>query len=76
MLLVPLLVLICFGLFQGGDSACSTLSITKVSGTHAPLGDLCPGDLIFEDTFDELNMKKWQHELTLGGGGVSNFDNY
>lgn len=25
--------------------------------------------LIFEDNFDDLNMKTWQHEITMGGGG-------
>ena len=25
--------------------------------------------LIFEDNFDKLDFSKWQHELTLGGGG-------
>lgn len=75
MLLVPLAVFISFGLFQGGNADCSSsVSITKVSGTHAPQGEICAGDLLFEDTFDELDMRKWQHELTLGGGGVSNFD--
>lgn len=72
MLLVPLLILVSLGLIQGSYAACSSApSVTKVSGTHAPNGELCAGDLLFEDTFDELDLKKWQHELTLGGGGVS-----
>jgi hypothetical protein len=45
---------------------------------HAPvLPSSAPGSvsqafaevLIFEDTFDTLNMSIWRHELTLGGGG-------
>ena len=28
--------------------------------------------LIFEDNFDSLDFNKWKHEITLGGGGVSN----
>lgn len=31
----------------------------------------CSGDLIFEDTFDTFDLRKWQHEITLSGGGVS-----
>ena len=29
--------------------------------------------LVFEDNFDTLDVTKWEHELTLGGGGVSNY---
>ena len=25
--------------------------------------------LVFEDEFTELDFTKWQHEITLGGGG-------
>lgn len=55
---------------------CSTPSVTTVSGTHAPTGKICPGDLIFEDNFDDLDLKKWQHEQTLGGGGNWEFEWY
>ncbi|CAH1105311.1 unnamed protein product [Psylliodes chrysocephalus] len=51
-------------------------SSTTVSGTHAPTGTICTGDLIFEDTFDKLDLKKWQHEQTLGGGGNWEFQWY
>lgn len=34
-------------------------------------GQYCSGDLIFEDTFDIFDTRKWQHENTLSGGGVS-----
>lgn len=44
---------------------------TTVSGTAAPFGHLCKGQLIFYEEFYKLNRKTWQHELTLGGGGVS-----
>lgn len=43
---------------------------TTVSGTFAPKR-ICSGNLIFEDDFDEFDLKKWQHENTLAGGGVS-----
>jgi hypothetical protein len=26
--------------------------------------------LLFEDNFDYLDVSKWKHEITLGGGGV------
>jgi beta-glucanase (GH16 family) len=32
--------------------------------------------LIFEDNFDTLNLKTWEHELTLGGGGNWEFQWY
>lgn len=32
--------------------------------------------LIFEDDFNTLNFKNWQHELTLGGGGNWEFEWY
>ena len=28
--------------------------------------------LVFEDEFETLDFSKWEHEITLGGGGVSN----
>lgn len=70
-LLVPLIAL-SLGLIRGGNAACTgAASVTTVAGALAPQGELCAGDLLFEDTFDYLDLKKWQHELTLGGGGVS-----
>lgn len=44
-------------------------SPTTASGTFAPK-TICAGDVIFEDDFDTFNLKKWQHENTLAGGGV------
>jgi len=34
------------------------------------------GSLIFEDTFDKLDFSKWEHELTMGGGGNWEFEWY
>lgn len=45
-------------------------TLTTASGTHAP-STLCSGDLIFVDDFDKLDFKKWRHDSTLAGGGVS-----
>lgn len=44
---------------------------TKVSGTHAPTGRICKGQLLLDEQFDNFDKSLWQHELTLGGGGVS-----
>jgi len=35
-----------------------------------------PGDLIFSDEFNKLDMKKWSHEVTLSGGGNWEFQVY
>ncbi|CAH0546479.1 unnamed protein product [Brassicogethes aeneus] len=48
---------------------------TKVGGPQAPK-QVCAGQLIFEDNFDSLNLNKWQHEVTLGGGGNWEFQYY
>lgn len=47
-------------------------SVTRVSGTHAP-SQICSGDIIFQEEFNSLNFKKWQHENTLAGGRVREF---
>lgn len=52
------------------------LSKTTISGTFTPRKILCSGDLIFEDNFDKLNFKRWEHENTLAGGGVSDSNVY
>lgn len=48
---------------------------TVISGTHAP-GNICSGQLIFEDNFDNLDLAKWRHENTLAGGGNWEFQWY
>lgn len=45
-------------------------SVTTASGSFAPT-EICSGAIIFQEEFDALNFQKWQHESTLGGGGVS-----
>ena len=49
------------------------VSVTTASGTRAPKGPFRPGELIFEDNFNELDHENWQHESTLGGGGNQEF---
>lgn len=52
-------------------------SVTTSSGTMTASkpkdkpSQHCAGDLIFEDTFDTFDLRKWQHESTLSGGKVS-----
>ena len=35
-----------------------------------------PGDLIFHEPFDQLNMDIWEHEITMNGGGNWEFQVY
>lgn len=46
-------------------------TITTVSGRFAPSGQLCSGQLILNEEFNNFAKDFWQHEITLGGGGVS-----
>jgi len=55
---------------------CPQESYTTASGTEAPEGPYCSGELIFSDDFDTLDMKKWQHEITMAGGGNWEFNYY
>jgi hypothetical protein len=48
-----------------------TPSATTVSGTYRPQR-ICSGQLIFEDNFNNFDLSKWQHEVTLGGGSIDN----
>lgn len=45
-------------------------SLTTISGSARPGGIICPGDLVFEDNFDSIDLGKWQQENTLSGGWV------
>lgn len=60
-----------FGVGINGVPKCDP-SVTSASGSYVThKGTFCSGDLIFEDTFDIYDLRKWQHENTLGGN-VSN----
>lgn len=50
-------------------------TITTAGGPQAP-SQICAGQLIFEDTFDNLNTAKWKHDRTLAGGGNWEFQWY
>lgn len=65
------IILIIVTIINTINANCKSASYTTVSGRFAPKGKICRGHLIFEDNFDEFNLQKWQHELTLAGGGVS-----
>lgn len=52
------------------DAQC-VKSPTTVSGRNAPTGNLCSGQLILDENFDQFDRTLWEHEITLGGGGVS-----
>lgn len=52
-------------------------SITSHSGSdESNVIQVCSGDLIFEENFDELDQSKWKHEVTLSGGGNNEFQWY
>ncbi|XP_076250161.1 beta-1,3-glucan-binding protein-like [Rhynchophorus ferrugineus] len=55
---------------------CSTRSPTTISGTHTKRVDHCSGDLIFHEDFHTLDLSKWEHEITLAGGGNWEFQYY
>ncbi|XP_023948455.2 beta-1,3-glucan-binding protein-like [Bicyclus anynana] len=50
-------------------------TVTTVSGTHAP-DRVCGGELVFSDEFNSFDLGRWQHELTLAGGGNWEFQYY
>lgn len=54
---------------------CIVKSVTTASGTFARKDGYFSGELIFEDNFNELNFRKWQHEITLTGSAVSTKQN-
>ncbi|XP_055608297.1 beta-1,3-glucan-binding protein-like [Uranotaenia lowii] len=45
--------------------SCKEPSVTTASGSSVKKSSFCPGELIFEDNFDRLNLENWQHEHTL-----------
>ncbi|XP_058821626.1 beta-1,3-glucan-binding protein-like [Topomyia yanbarensis] len=61
---------------QNVTSYCEKPSVTTASGSFVKREAFCSGDLIFEDNFDKLDLEKWQHEHTLGGGGNGEFQYY
>lgn len=56
---------------QNINSHACTYTPTTVSGTKAPSGRICKGQLLLNERFTDFDRDLWRHELTLGGGGVS-----
>jgi hypothetical protein len=53
-----------------GNEKISITTTNRVGEVYAP------GDLLFADEFDSLDFNKWQHEITMGGGGNWEFQVY
>ncbi|XP_055322093.1 beta-1,3-glucan-binding protein-like [Sitodiplosis mosellana] len=51
-------------------------TITTASGEFAVSGEICAGNLIFEENFETLDKRKWQPEVTFWGGGNGEFEWY
>jgi hypothetical protein len=55
-----------------GASWGANISVSTSSYGHT----YAPGDIMFEDNFDKLDLNKWQHEITMSGGGNWEFQVY
>lgn len=67
---LKVLVVLSAVILVNGAKKCLDETITTASGTYAPAADSYgSGDLIFEETFDDFDFSKWEHENTLAGGG-------
>lgn len=69
---MKILILFTICLVAGKATAACNPTPTTAKGTHAP-SNFCSGDLIFEDNFDEFDLTKWQHAVTMAGGGNYEF---
>jgi beta-glucanase (GH16 family) len=50
---------------------------SNVSVSRSTLGGVyAPGDLIWQDEFDSLNLNVWHHEVQMNGGGNGEFQVY
>lgn len=58
-------------IFAFGNAQNCKPSITTASGSNAP-AEICSGDLILDETFDDLDKDLWKPEVNFWGGGVSN----
>lgn len=67
------MIILPFGSFSyrfADQNACK-YTLTTVSGSKAPTGRICKGQLLLNENFVEFDRDLWKHEVTLGGGGVS-----
>ncbi|XP_052867859.1 beta-1,3-glucan-binding protein-like [Anopheles cruzii] len=88
LVIVLALIAVCIDAYAGDSSEerpqvpdgerlnCELPSVTTASGSLVKRRVFCPGELIFEDNFDRLDLEKWQHEHTLAGGGNWEFQYY
>lgn len=67
-------LLFLFTLYVSVNCQCQP-TITTAGGPIAP-GEICSGQMIFEDNFDWLDTYKWRHDKTLAGGGNWEFQWY
>jgi len=74
--MIRYLVLVALLALSVSAQRCAVSSITTASGSAAPSGQICPGDLIFEDNFDWFNDGHWDRDNTLSGGGNGEFQWY
>lgn len=65
-----IIVCLLFGLIIKSNADECNPSITTAIGSKAPQ-NICSGQLIFDENFDELDKKIWTPEVTLSGNGVS-----
>lgn len=66
-----LLFLGTFCILSTNSSIVKNVTRTKSITTTNSGATYAPGDLIFEEVFDSLDFERWQHEITMSGGGVS-----
>lgn len=66
---VVAIVLILFVIFLPSKNDECEPTITTASGSAAL--NVCAGNLIFEENFNELDKNKWLPEVTLSDGSVS-----
>ncbi|XP_030761868.1 beta-1,3-glucan-binding protein-like [Sitophilus oryzae] len=65
-----------FIVVKGDEPPCKNPSLSSVSGDSVKNKSPCSGDLIFDEDFDSFDLSRWQHEITLSGGGNWEFQYY
>lgn len=55
----------------GGSRAWSRLAyaVRAVEGPHMPTAERFRNNLVFSDDFDDFDLRKWKHEITMSAGG-------
>ncbi|KAG8468955.1 hypothetical protein KFE25_007473 [Diacronema lutheri] len=62
----------------GGSRAWSRLAyaVRAVEGPHMPTAERFRNNLVFSDDFDDFDLRKWKHEITMSAGGNWEFQWY